>query len=652
MRNMHKSLLLSFAMLHLVATTLAAARDDARATSLLGKYCVDCHNGDSPEGDLSLSGINAFADLDTRVWANMLEKIQLGEMPPEEAKQPSSADKQLAMEWIAAELRRNGVVVEDKSRLPNYGNLVDHEALFHQPDPHPAPATPVRLWRIRPEAYRKHLDGPQPLSMIPGHQISDFSALHVVDESAAEIVLRNASALVTRQIAFTQSDGKLVPANGADKNLVALMRAEEPDEAAIADAITSQFERALDRKPTDAELERTMALWRDVTDEVGPTHGLRVALTVPFLKPEAVYRLELGSGSLDEHGRRRLSPREIAQAISYALSNNRSLLSENTPLATRDEVAAAVQRLLERPLDQTPRMLGFFDEYFDYQKAKGVFKEGQSWASQLVRDTEVLIRHIVEEDKDVLKRLLTTDSVHVSRAYPFASNNIAQAYGLAPDFKRVGEMVRMPGLRAGMLTQPSWLIAHSGNFDNDPVRRGKWIRERLLGGTIPDVPISVDAVVPDHPEKTLRERFAVTRDAYCWKCHQKMDLLGLPFEAFDHYGKLRRSELGEPVDTTGAITDSGDPKLNGTVEDPYEMIHRLARSDRVQEVFVRYAFRYYLGRNETLRDAKTLREANAAYEKSGGSYRALIVSLLSSDSFLYRINPEVDALVSKPNHKE
>ena len=82
------------------------------------------------------------------------------------------------------------------------------------------------------------------------------------------------------------------------------------------------------------------------------------------------------------------------------------------------------------------------------------------------------------------------------------------------------------------------------------------------------------------------------------------------------------------------------------------MIHRLARSDRVQEVFVRYAFRYYLGRNETLRDAKTLREANAAYEKSGGSYRALIVSLLSSDSFLYRINPEVDALVSKPNHKE
>ena len=67
-----------------------------------------------------------------------------------------------------------------------------------------------------------------------------------------------------------------------------------------------------------------------------------------------------------------------------------------------------------------------------------------------------------------------------------------------------------------------------------------------------------------------------------------------------------------------------------------EMIHRLAQSDRVRQVWIRHVFRYFMGRNETIDDASTLQAADAAYEKSGGSFRALIVSLLTSDSFIYR----------------
>ena len=60
--------------------------------------------------------------------------------------------------------------------------------------------------------------------------------------------------------------------------------------------------------------------------------------------------------------------------------------------------------------------------------------------------------------------------------------------------------------RKGILTHPAWLIAHSLNTENDPVRRGRWIREKLLAGRVPDVPITVDAVVPEDHHKTLRER--------------------------------------------------------------------------------------------------------------------------------------------------
>jgi hypothetical protein len=86
----------------------------------------------------------------------------------------------------------------------------------------------------------------------------------------------------------------------------------------------------------------------------------------------------------------------------------------------------------------------------------------------------------------------------------------------------------------------------------------------------------------------------------------------------------------------GAVVASGDPSLDGPVPDPVALIERLAASRRAEEVVVRYAFRYFLGRNETLRDARTLREAQAAYAEAGGSMKALVAALLSSDSFLYR----------------
>jgi hypothetical protein len=137
-----------------------------------------------------------------------------------------------------------------------------------------------------------------------------------------------------------------------------------------------------------------------------------------------------------------------------------------------------------------------------------------------------------------------------------------------------------------------------------------------------------------------------------------MDELGLPFEDLDHYGRPRLTEevldleatarskeknakvyRGAPLDTSGFIRHSGDPKVDGPVKDAPEMLRRLAESDRVRQVFIRHAFRYFLGRNETPGDASTLQEADRAYVESGGSFKALLVSLLTSESFLYRTTP-------------
>ena len=65
-------------------------------------------------------------------------------------------------------------------------------------------------------------------------------------------------------------------------------------------------------------------------------------------------------------------------------------------------------------------------------------------------------------------------------------------------------------------------------------------------------------------------------------------------------------------------------------------MNKLAGSERVEQVFVRHAFRFWMGRNETLDDARTLQAAHRAYQDSGGSMSALLKSLLTSDAFLYR----------------
>ena len=54
-----------------------------------------------------------------------------------------------------------------------------------------------------------------------------------------------------------------------------------------------------------------------------------------------------------------------------------------------------------------------------------------------------------------------------------------------------------------------------------------------------DLPIDVDARLADDPAKTLRQRLEVTKQEFCWQCHQRMNPLGLPFEMYDHFGRHR-----------------------------------------------------------------------------------------------------------------
>jgi hypothetical protein len=109
-----------------------------------------------------------------------------------------------------------------------------------------------------------------------------------------------------------------------------------------------------------------------------------------------------------------------------------------------------------------------------------------------------------------------------------------------------------------------------------------------------------------------------------------------------------------PLNSSGLVAHVGDPSVEGPVEGAVQLMHKLANSERVEQVFVRHVFRYWLGRNESPGDAASLQAAHRAYKESGGSMRALITAILSSESFLYRVpdNLEQDAEKSADRHSE
>ena len=81
------------------------------------------------------------------------------------------------------------------------------------------------------------------------------------------------------------------------------------------------FLRVIRRQPSKKEIAKYAALLTHNIEIGGNMDGLLTTIKTMFLSPEAIYRTEFGLGETDEHGRRHLSPAEIAYAIAYALTD-------------------------------------------------------------------------------------------------------------------------------------------------------------------------------------------------------------------------------------------------------------------------------------------------------------------------------------------
>ena len=605
-------------------------------------YCISCHGEETQKGKIRLDHLSANMEdrKEAELWVRSLEAIEFGEMPSDKAnKFPTKAEARLVQKWIAQSLARAGLKVEDKADKEGYGNLVPHDLLFSPAESKRVVDAAARLWRISPKALANTVRGARivsnPFALDKPHgNFRDFKGKYHFNSLMAEQVT---------ELALAHSEKE---AKNARKAIVMMQEKGSTIDEANREVIKRHCHNILRRTPTEEEMTVMMGLLKKVDSELGVPFGLQAVYASIILRPETLFRFE-GTEEADERGVVALARRELANSLAFALTDlppdsNMLRAFENNESSTREIIRTETRRLLDdekRPVARN-RLLQFFQEYFDYLKAEDVFKDQikghKHWAPALVYDLNALVMHVLKKDKQVLKTLLTT-SEYLIYVNSHRDHGNPLAYNLPPDWKPSPKPFKFPeDQRMGVLTHPAWLVAHSGNFDNDPIQRGHWIRYKLLGGSVPDIPITVDAKLPEDENMTLRERMRVTRAEECYKCHSKMNPLGLPFEQYDHFGRFRFLELGKPVDVTSKIVNSGVPEIDGEIRSPFELIERLANSTHCEQVFVRYVFRFFMGRNETLGDAKTLQEAHKAYVDNDGSMESLVLSLFSSDSFLYR----------------
>ena len=703
----------------------------------LSTYCADCHGESSNESDVVLSSISfdLASGHDMELWKTVLRQLHVEEMPPTESKQPEQYEKDAVMFWINSELKKSGNVSDLYAKLesPSFGNYVNHEKLFSG-EITTEPFSPARLWRTSPNVFENvksnygqgATDFRQPFPLEDKVGIKDYANLLFADSAVVSVLLSNAACAADELI-------KHSPIASSDTS---------PTDDMLDSAISQHFRKVVGRETLREEISKYSELFRKTAKEGSNAEAMRLVFMAIMLHHESVYRVEIGLGEEDSHGRRMLSGTEMAFAIAFALTDrppDAALLqaAEAGKLNSSTDAQFQVARMLQDDAIGKPRILRFFQEFFGYAQAHKVFKDedrsggfayyGENYPVMYEKDADFFVMNILEKDKDVFRQLLTSDEYYIinratfrNTVYDFYKKNQQQLdAGEYPESKQqellqrlnlkgwhelnekynlhnfnkgfdgsvaaIKQIVdeqyswmdtkdenvllhRMQALfgkypmvydlrddeqdfllpqpyrrphRAGILTHPAWLIAHSLNDSTDPIRRGKWVREHLLGGVIPDIPITVDASIPEDHNKTLRERLQKTEKAECWRCHRKMNPLGYAFEIYDDFGRYRTEESldkGEtkPVDARSELTDTGEQELDGEFKDALELIARLAESGKVRQCMIRHVFRYFMGRNETLADSKTLISADRAYQESGGSFKALLISLLSSDSFLYR----------------
>jgi hypothetical protein len=110
--------LVAVALSLLNATPLPAADETQfKPDAFLSRYCLGCHGTNEQKGDRRFDNLPTTVGVDVAIgerWQEVLHQLQLGEMPPSDAKQPTDDERRSMIAWIEEQVTKAQSVHQDR----------------------------------------------------------------------------------------------------------------------------------------------------------------------------------------------------------------------------------------------------------------------------------------------------------------------------------------------------------------------------------------------------------------------------------------------------------------------------------------------------------------------------------------------------------
>ncbi|MFK8113118.1 MAG: DUF1588 domain-containing protein [Rubripirellula sp.] len=344
----------------------------------------------------------------------------------------------------------------------------------------------------------------------------------------------------------------------------------------LRDLLTKLFRRPA----TQAEIKNYANLAREEAQSGDFDQGMHLALRTALMSPSFLFRCT-SEGQLTEA--------ELATRLSFFLTSgppDPSLLkvAANDQLGKSSGLRKQAANLIKKRSSDFVK--DFTSQWLELWKldqlmpdARLVKRFDDRQRETMKREVEQTFQHILKSNLPVTDFItpdfLFTDSIVGWEIYQIDQfKPVKKKSRAAPNKGIVKVQIPRDGRHGGLLGMSAVMMATANGVDTQPVLRGVWLLENVLGDPPPDPPDAVPALTPDTTNaSTPKEKLAAhMSDSNCATCHREIDPLGFALENFDPVGRWREHypiytenekgnatvANGHRIDATGIMPDGSE----------------------------------------------------------------------------------------------
>ena len=628
-----------------------AAADIQPVEKILDSRCLDCHDAETRKGGINLTELLANNNLNepktAALWEKVDQVVQAGEMPPKKKEPLTALEKaQLAKWYQLTYVLKNGkehIGQTPLRRLSRYELINTLEDLLHISLKQPyvfSPEVPALL--------------PSTLETILPADAPGESGFHNDAEQLAGSkppILEYAQAFEYALHKFAQSSDSCNKVFGFDEEPKAL---PEKDAQEILQRFTRRAWRGYSNKENDLVVWNT---YQKQYKSKSPAQALLHAMKTALLSPAFIYRMETIK---DQDTPYNINAYELASRLSYFLwasmpDEELFALAENGELLREPVLSNQIDRLLN-----SPKRLSLAEDFagqwlgFNEIVSNRVFYRNQNWNRGVYDEVLFFFDELIRSERSILE-IIDSEWIYQSNytgvraggsntSLPSKYEDIfkwrrQRPQGIRERFYEPPRLIKIKNdQRGGIITSVGILRVTSAPEKTNPVRRGVWMLDRIIGRQM-HAPENVPAL--SKSQKVNGKRLvdiadilkAHTSKAICTSCHKHIDPIGLGLESYDPYGKWRTSYKNKrPVKASGQFPN-GDPfQTPGQMKEILVNEYEKPIVKNIAERMLSYA----IGRKINPYDRPALKRICAALEENEFKMNTLIRGIISSPQFKSR----------------